>query len=297
MSGADFSPAIGTIKALVIAFVRYQRSLIARGDPDALGARTLEGYRLALEGPICDAFGTMAPRQIKASHLAQYLMWAKEQGRGIAANRDLAALSSAFNFGLAVGAVDANPCRGVRRNKERPRTRAVSVSEVNDLLALAKETSDAAHMVALIAVTVALTGRRRSEILSLDAQAVKAEGIITEDHKTRRHGERRYLIRWSPLLRQVVETAREIRPGPADGPLFPTRFGTPYTDQGFKALWNRLMHAYEKKHGDRFRAHDLRALYVSAMLDRGEDPNTHANAQTMRRVYDRRRLIEVKPMA
>lgn len=57
------------------------------------------------------------------------------------------------------------------------------------------------------------------------------------------------------------------------------------------------MRAYQTQHGDRFRAHDLRALYVSEMLERGADPHTHQNTATMRRVYDRRRVIEVTPLA
>jgi hypothetical protein len=47
-----------------------------------------------------------------------------------------------------------------------------------------------------------------------------------------------------------------------------------------------------------FRAHDLRALYVSEMLEHVKrDPNTHKNPQTMRTVYDRRKTIKVTPLA
>jgi hypothetical protein len=33
------------------------------------------------------------------------------------------------------------------------------------------------------------------------------------------------------------------------------------------------------------------------MLEQGRAPNTHQNEETMRRVYDRRRLIKVTPVA
>jgi integrase len=46
-----------------------------------------------------------------------------------------------------------------------------------------------------------------------------------------------------------------------------------------------------------FRAHDLRALYASEMLEQKRDPNMHKNPQTMRRVYDRRKTIKVTPLA
>ena len=93
----------------------------------------------------------------------------------------------------------------------------------------------------------------------------------------------------------MVEDAGKVRPSATY--VFPTRTGCPYTDSGFKTEWNKLMGAYQQQTGERFRAHDLRALYVSEMLARGADPATHANTATMRKVYDRRRVIEVQPLA
>ena len=56
------------------------------------------------------------------------------------------------------------------------------------------------------------------------------------------------------------------------------------------------MHSYEKSGGAWFRAHDLRAMYVSMMLARNQNPETHQNEETMRRVYDRRGEIKVTPL-
>lgn len=78
--------------------------------------------------------------------------------------------------------------------------------------------------------------------------------------------------------------------------LFPNNEGQPYSDSGFKCLWNRLMHDYQKGGGTWFHAHDLRAMYVSLMLGRGLNPNTHQNEETMKRVYDRRGEIKVTPL-
>jgi integrase len=49
--------------------------------------------------------------------------------------------------------------------------------------------------------------------------------------------------------------------------------------------------------GERFTAHDLRSYYVSEKKDRGEDPQTHANEATTARVYDRRKVRTIKPLA
>jgi integrase len=155
--------------------------------------------------------------------------------------------------------------------------------------------------VALIGCTVALSGRRRGEVLSLAKSAMTAEGIyVTGNKRKAGEAERRYLVAWSPTLRQIIEDAAAIKREVSSIYLFPTLEGQPYTDVGFKCLWNRLMHSFAKggaKSEQWFRAHDLRALYVSEMLEQGRDPNTHANPQTMRRVYDRRREIKVTPLA
>jgi integrase len=277
------------------SYIAEQRELAKTGDPAALAARTIRDYVEALERHIIPAFGHMRPGAFKPTHAAQYLHAARKDARAVRANREIAALASAFNYGMAMGLVDANPCRGVRRNKERPRTRSVSIAEVNALLELAEARGGAALMVALIAVTIALTGRRRGDILALPVTALTSDGIEISDRKTERFGQRRYLVAWSPLLERVVAQAAQVRP--VGEYVFPTRTGQPYSDSGFKTEWNKLIKLYEAKTGDRFRAHDLRALYVSAMLDRGHDPNTHQNQTTMRRVYDRRRLINVKPLA
>lgn len=283
------------IKKMCMEYIAEQRALVKSNDPAALAPTTVKDYTYALESHIYPAFGAMKPKAFKPTHAAQYLHTCRKSGRAVRANREIAALASAFNYGMAMGLVDFNPCRGVRRNKERPRTRSVSIGEVNALLELAEARGGASLMVCLIAVTVALTGRRRSEILGLQRSALTEDGLAMEDTKTKRFGLRRYLVKWSPMLRRVVALAGEVRP--AGETVFPTRTGQPYTDSGFKCEWNKLTRLYEAQVGERFRAHDLRALYVSEMLDRGEAPNTHQNEATMRRVYDRRKVITVTPIA
>ena len=56
------------------------------------------------------------------------------------------------------------------------------------------------------------------------------------------------------------------------------------------------MHSYQKAGGLWFRAHDLRAMYVTLTLARGGNPETHQNQETMRRVYDRREEISITPL-
>lgn len=112
--------------------------------------------------------------------------------------------------------------------------------------------------------------------------------------------ERHYLIAWSDTLHQVVTEVSNIKRRVSSIYLFATLNGTPYTDSGFKKLWNVLMHSYAPlgtKDEKWFTAHDLRALYVSEMKSQERDPNTHKDEKTMNRVYDRRALIKVTPLA
>jgi integrase len=296
-----------TIRAMCDGYLREQRELRRQGDDCALAEGTIEDYDLCLK-TVCRVFGEMHPKEFKPSDGAKYLKLRRDQGRGVRGNREMAALSSAFNYGLTSGAVEVNPCRGYRRNKERPRQRKVEISELNAFLQHAKDKGGSAYLVGLIGCCVALTGRRRAEILRLPKTAMSEEGIQVPDSKTKAGEARRhYLVAWSPTLRRVVEEALSItrprgkgRPPLVSGYLFHNRDGAPYTDSGFKALWNKLMHSSAPagaKSPAWFRAHDLRALYVSEMLEQGRDPNTHKNQQTMRTVYDRRKTINVTPLA
>lgn len=297
----ELPPTGETVETMCKAYLAEQWGLLRARDPVALAEGTLIDYEVCLLKRVLPVFGSMRPQDLEPMHAAQYLDKRRKAGNGPRANREMAALSSAFNYGMRCGSVRANPCRGVRRNKERPRTRRVSVAELNAFLAFAKAKGGSAYLVALIGAATALSGRRRGELLRLPRTAATAEGILVADCKTKA-GEagRHYLVEWSPTLRQVFTESAAIKRRVSSIFLFPTLDGQAYTDSGFKCLWNKLMHAYVPggtASEDWFRAHDLRALYVSEMLEQERNPNTHKNEQTMRTVYDRRRIIKVTPLA
>lgn len=162
-----------TIEWMCEDFLRTQRQLLANGDRDALGERTIQEYGYSLRH-VVDQFGAWKPKAFKPMHAAQFLARMRMEKRATAGNRAIAALASAFNHGMVLGLVESNPCRGVRRNKERPRTRKVEISEINALTELAAEMGEAYLMTACIAMTIALTGRRRGDILRLQAAQLHA---------------------------------------------------------------------------------------------------------------------------
>ncbi|MBS1170129.1 MAG: hypothetical protein H6R01_1047 [Burkholderiaceae bacterium] len=292
-------PAENSIEDMCRKFIKAQRVLLADGDKNALSKDTINEYETSLTKWVCPVFGHMNAREFKPTHAAQYLEKMREMGRPVRANREIAALGSAFNYGMRMGMVDMNPCHGVKRNTEKPRTRLPTIAEVNQLIQAAKAKGTQSYMIALIGVMVAVTGRRRAEILRLRVSDLKNEaGITVMDAKTKPgESERTYLVEWTDFLRQLVQEAISLPRKVGSLYVFSNRDGQPYTDQGFKGMWNRVMHDFEDAGGEWFTAHDLRALYVSEKTERGENPETHKSEATTRRVYDRRRVVKVKPMA
>lgn len=294
------APGQHTVEHMCLEFIKEQKRYLANNDLEALAPRTIKDYEESLTRFIIPVFGHMHPDAVTKNHIAKYL----KDGRGTRrtrVNRERAALSSAYKFGLAEGLAKENPCHGVPRNSERPRRRNVTIAEFNDFLAHARAKGGSAYLVALIGCTVAITGRRRGEVLGLTRAALQPEGFRVKDIKTKAgEPERHYLIEWSDVLRQIIAEVTAIKRRVQSIYLFATTDeGTPYTDAGFSCLWNRLMKSYagDKTSAKWFTAHDLRALYVTQMLGQERDPKTHKNKQTMLNVYERSQVIKVSPLA
>jgi len=293
-------PGQHTVEHMCLEFIKEQKSYLANNDLEALAPRTIKDYEESLTRFIIPVFGRMHPDSVTKNHIAKYLKDGRATRR-TRVNRERAALSSAYKYGLAEGLAKENPCHGVPRNSERPRRRNVSIAEFNDFLAHARNKGGSAYLVALIGCTVAITGRRRGEILSLPRSALQSDGFRVRDIKTKvGEPERHYLVEWSDILHQIITEVTAIKRHKPSAYLFATTDeGTPYTDAGFSCLWNRLMKSYagDKTQPKWFTAHDLRALYVTQMLGQSRDPKTHKNAQTMINVYERSQVIRVSPLA
>lgn len=286
----------GSIQDMGQRFIAYQRELIANGDDSALAPGTVDEYETSLKLWIYPTFGHMPAKDFKPSDKGKFLDGMRTKGRGTRANRDMAALGSAFNYGIRHGIVESNPCHGVSRNPERPRSRKPETIEVNTFLEIAKKRGEGSYMTALIGLMVGITGRRRAEILRLEESALNDEGVKVHAAKLKAtEAEREYLIAWSPLLSKLLTEAVRLSKKHDTPYVFAARSGAPYTDSGFKANWSKIMADFVAEGGERFTAHDLRAMYVTEMVSRNENPETHKNAATTRRVYDRRRKVKVKP--
>jgi site-specific recombinase XerD len=265
-------PEDNTIWSMCERFIAHERELLAKGDKNALSERTIDDYESDLANHVLPKFGNLRPEEFTAGHAAQYLFKRAEGLDGMQpapsrANREIAALASAFNFGMRRGLAEWNPCRGVPRNRETPRSRRLSATELNEFVAFAKGRGGASYLVALIGCCVALCGRPRAEILELPKSAMTDLGIVVPANRETAASRER-LVLWSPTLRQLVLDAINVKRRVASIYIFANMEGRPYTDHGFGCLWRKLMHEYAPGGAaspEWFRPNDLHHLYENEL--------------------------------
>jgi uncharacterized membrane protein len=89
-----------------------------------LAEDTRKDYEQAAK-PLLKVFGAMPPASIKPAHIARY-MRVERADAPKRANKEKALLSNLFNVGIERGDLETNPCKQVRKNKEKPRNEAPS---------------------------------------------------------------------------------------------------------------------------------------------------------------------------
>jgi len=101
------------------------------GSPDfaKLAPRTQKDYCFYINGAdgtgqLRRVFQDSHPDAVTPGEIAQYLFHREQEGAGASANKEIACLSSVYNYLMRTGAHQGfNPCKGVRRNRVRARTR------------------------------------------------------------------------------------------------------------------------------------------------------------------------------
>lgn len=230
-------------------------------------------------------FGHMNPRAVRPSDIYAY-RYKRGRKTEFGANRDLEVLSHAFSKAIEWGVADSNPCREVRKFPEPKRRRYVTDAEYLTVYELASPTVQTAMDLAV------LTGLRRGDILSLTRDHLTDEGILIQTSKT----DKALLIEWSDELRAVVKRARQLPPETCQ-PIVATGKGTPYTSDGFYAIWQRLMvkAIARGKIQERFQFRDLRAKSASDdTLEAATQRLGHADPRITETVY-RRKPASVRP--
>ena len=255
-------PQAGTTTVADLA-ERYMSAHVAQN----CNAHTAGIYRGSLENHILPALGMMPLGMVERSHVQALHYRLRETPR--AANRALMVLSKMFTLACAWGLVadGTNPCRAVRKYKERKRERFLSREEYRRLGAALAEAETAAgvdgtvspYAIAALRLLM-LTGCRLGEILTLrwdDVDRTAGEFRL-RDGKT---GTR--MVPLTPTAETVLAGIPRVPHNP--WVIVGKQPGTHLSS--ITAEWYRLR---ARAGLDDVRIHDLRHSYASRALAAGE---------------------------
>jgi len=245
------------------------------------------------------ALGDMAPGKVKAHHVAAYI---DQRGKTapVRANRERALLGHVFTKCRHWGIIDQNPAAALYyRNPEYPRDRYVTDAE------LWRASRLASPLIRYVMWLVALTGLRRSDVLSLRWGDFSDEGLTVTLSKSKRRGGTKKTLQfsWSASLRKLyARMALHSKYNPEPGsPVFPAenqRYGVRYVsavsrinESTFDCQWAAFQRSVERAGIERFQLRDLRAKHATDTDAAGGDAQrhlAHSSSATTRRHYQRR---------
>lgn len=202
----------------------------------------------------------------------------------IQARQDVRLVSSIFSWAIGRDYTSFNPCIGVDYPQSKPRK-----GDIDDET-LAKIVAVAPKALRLMIQFGEITGVRKTDIRLLTIQQVKAR-IDVEQSKTQMPQT------WeiSPGVRAILDEAATLPGRVRSTFIFPSRKGTPYTENGMQTMWRRAC-AKAGVTGKIFR--DLRTEAINDAQDAGMDAQAfagHADPRTTRRHY-LKRPVKVTPL-
>lgn len=238
-------------------------------------------------GPLLKVFGKMAPATIKPAHIARYLR-VERADAPVRANREKSLLSNLFNVGIERGDLETNPCKQVRKNKEKVRKEAPTAEVLADFLAWAWEQKGQSLVLAGMAEFASIAGNRGVEFRTLAWTQISGNEIRLM--RAKQHGaEVIEVIQMDGMVADLIARLRKLAKDDRHGWVFPNARGNAYTAQAFKLGFARLKAAARKagKLPKNFTMHDLRHYFVTAYKQKNKElPELHADSATTARIYD-----------
>lgn len=220
-----------------------------------LAPRTQLDYRNYIESQLKRVFGEMAPDDIETPEIAQYLERRKEKARS-GANKEIACLASAFQYGMRVGLCSRDPTKGVKRNRVKSRRRYVRDDEF--LLYFDRSPEWLQDVMA----GIYLMELRPAEADTLLKTSITPKGVLIEETKT----DKVKLIEWSPALQYFLTRATSRTP--SSPYVFTNGRGEPLTKSARHSALRRVR-ATLPQDAPRWHFHDLRAKGESDHKDGG----------------------------
>lgn len=234
------------------------------------------------------AFGHKKAVDIRPKDVAEFIN--VPTGR-VHRNRMVTILSTVFKKAMGRWCLDlnlTNPCTVIERWKTYPRERYVSTEEFHAFRATVRPQVQIAMDLAWV------TSQRQGDLLGLKWSQVKTENLPRDQwHLEIDQGKtgKKLAVEVSQEVEKILDRAWLLEPHWPREYVLRTKWGKRYTEDGFRAMWQRYCRAWAKAGNERFHFHDLRAKSISdnpdlmaASLLAG-----HINSAITRRVYDRNR--------
>ena len=198
-------------------------------------------------------FGGTDPNKITTVDVRKYMDYRGIKSK-VRANRELSFLSAVYSWARERGHAKDNPCAGVKRHKEKARTRYIEDAEYRAVY-------DRALAATKIAMEIAyLCAARQSDVLSLKWDQIQERGVFIRQGKTGKE----QLKLFSPRLLAAIDQAKARRISSVSWVICNDK-GQRYTRGGFNTNWAKVM-ALAIASGDlakSFTFHDLKAKGVS----------------------------------
>jgi integrase len=253
----------------------------------AANGRTLSGTKTKSG----DLFGQIDAERITPGAITRYAD-ARKKADGspapVAANREIAFLSTCYSWAVARDILSKNPCIGAERNPEKPRDRYVTEAEYQIVYTLATPWP---HIQCAMEIAY-LCRMRVGEVIGMRESDIKPDGV----HVRRTKGSRDNITLWSPRLEAAIALSRSLpmpQARPINAHLVRNTRGEKYTRDGFESVWYKFMHDVVGDRVEHFTFHDFKAAGISDTAGDKQTASGHKTA-AMVAVYNRK-LARVKP--
>jgi integrase len=149
---------------------------------------------------LISVFGHMQLSEIKPHHIGNYL---DRHSSPMSANIQIGLMSTMFERALRWGMADTNPCKGVRRNKMKPRDRYITDEEYRAIRNKAPDWLQVAMDISL------LTALRESDVLKIKLADLDDQHLTVIQKKTKKR--QTYVI--TEALNSAISKAKALDRG------------------------------------------------------------------------------------
>lgn len=293
----------GGFAGLVNAWFEMQEGLPTTDATKRAASTITENKREAAS--LVKSWGHFDAHEITEKMGLDYLAACKLK-RPLKGNKEIALASLMLQYAIGLGMIEANPLKGLTRNKVvAVKKRYVTNEEMALAVEMGRKFGGARLIVALALRTAWLCVRRSFEVRQIKREAVTTAGILWTDSKSKTKPP--VLIEWSPELSATIYEVMDVKRNKDAGTiyLFGNLKGEPYTKGGWKAMLDDLMRecVLEAKRRKmafaKFSLQDCRPKGVTDKLERGDTDTKaatlHSSDAMIARHYDRTRSKKATP--